>query len=254
MGEKSLETVTLIVPFYRNAGMLERQVLEWNAYPDGLKIVVVDDGSPEPALPIIQQHLKRSRLKDLQLFRINVDIPWNREGARNLGATTAQTDWIVHVDIDHVLPANSAAALLDFEAQPQAWYRFPRWRVGRADATRRKDKIPDSVEFGQIHPHIDSYLLPRRLYWETGGYDEDYAGCLGGGSAFLRRLESLAGRPHEMPAEICLHVYTRDRIKDASDWSLSRDTSPGKDITRVKVAQKNTEPKKPLRFQWTRQL
>src|SRR5690606_20765835 len=102
-----------------------------------------------------------------------------------------------------------------------------------------------------------SYLVEREIYWKAGGYDEDYAGCLGGGSEFLRRLEATAGPPLLLPDPICLHVYTRDKIKDASDWSLSRDTSQGKTITRRKDLVKGpgkSRPENPIRFPWVREL
>jgi glycosyltransferase involved in cell wall biosynthesis len=103
--------LTLIVPFYRNVKMLERQVQEWNLYPPGLEVVCIDDGSPEPAAPILDEGLAAGMRNHVRLYRIDVDIPWNRGGARNLGANKAATDWIVQVDIDHVLPADAAAKI-----------------------------------------------------------------------------------------------------------------------------------------------
>lgn len=251
MDHPTLEALTLIVPYYRNRGMLARQVLEWNAYPKGIRVVLVDDGSPEPALPIVKEHLSPRSQAEVSVYRITEDVPWNREGARNLGASVALTQWIVQVDIDHVLPAISAALLLRNAPDPSCWYRFHRWRVGAADATRRKDAIPDQVRFGEVHPHIDSYLVLRSVYWAIGGYDENFAGCLGGGSDFLQRLE--AAQPVQLlPPAIALHVHTRDSIPDASDWSLSRDTAEGK--RRLRAKRSGVAPHaQPLRFSWTQQ-
>jgi len=248
--------VTLIVPFYRNVGMLRRQIDEWHRYPSQIRIIVVDDGSPEPARPVLDAGLGDSPLRSrVRLYRITVDIPWNREGARNLASSECNTDWLMHVDIDHVLPAPAAAALLEAKVSPVCWYRFPRFRVGRADETRKKDAIPDDAEFGEIHPHIDSYLVTREMYFRAGGYDEDFAGVLGGGSEFLRRLDAKAALDL-LPPPICLHVYTRDKIPDASDWSLSRDREPGKRLAREKAsARKSRKPIEPgSRFPWIREL
>lgn len=253
MGQRPLANLTIIVPFYRNCGMLERQIEEWNQYPDDVTIICVDDGSPEPALPIIESGISEHLRSRVQVYRIGVDIPWNREGARNLGAHVASTEWILHVDIDHILPVDCCARLLAYPADPAKWYRFPRWRIGRADETRKKDQIPPELERGQIKPHIDSYIVTRDVYWKVGGYDEDYSGCLGGGNAFLRRLEQVAELAL-LPEDIHLHVYTRDKIKDASDWSLSRDTRRGKEIFKRKSASGMTAPKNPLRFPWERVL
>jgi len=243
---------TLIVPFYRNVQMLRHQIDAWKNYPTAVRIIVVDDGSPEPAREVILEHAPAALLERISLYRVGVDIPWNRGGARNLGAREASTDWILHVDIDHVLPALFAQQLLDFEADPARWYRFERFRVGRADETRRKDKIPDDVEFGKIHPHIDSYLCTRDLYWRAGGYDEDYSGCLGGGSPFLKHLERLAA-PAMVPEPMHLLVFTRSTAADASDHTLSRDRTEYSRRKREKERTGRTRPINPIRFPWQKQ-
>lgn len=230
--------------------MLREQALEWLRYPEGMRVILVDDGSPEPAMDVI---LEVGHTDRLLVLRILQDIPWNRGGARNLGAHVAETKWIVHVDIDHLLPAECAGQLLATDPDSRFWYRFPRYRRGRADETRRKDAIPEDQEFGQIHPHIDSYLIRRDLYWKTGGYDEDYSGCLGGGSPFLKRLQRMA--PVQiLDKSIFLCVYTRSVCTDASDTTLSRDTTEYSNRRRQKEQTGNTKPKNPMRFKWERQL
>lgn len=224
----SLDTVTVVVPFYRNCQMLTRQVQEWEQYPAGIHIIVVDDGSPEEAESIIRSCASQRLLARISLYRILIDIPWNREEARNLGTDRCETEWLIHIDIDHVLPASSAASLLEFSPDPKHWYRFPRWRKGKADETRKKDVLSPDADFGQIKPHIDSYLIRKDLYLKVGGYDLAFSGCLGGGTEFLRRLESVSGSPVLLPEAIALHVYTRSEFADASDWSLSRDREEGK--------------------------
>lgn len=253
MDPRPLEVVTLVLPYYRQPLMLKRQMDEWERFPAGYDFIVVDDGSPEPALEVLA-HASEALRKRLKLFRITVDIPWNRGGARNLGTSQSHKDWIIHADTDHVLPVGAAEALLEHEPKALRWYRFRRWRQGRADFTRKKDQIPPGVTFGEIHPHIDSYLIQRKTYDGLGGYDEDYSGMLGGGSAFLNRLEAGFGPPKILPLPICLHVYTTDRIADASITTLDRDTQQGKDLRRRKEANKRTIPINSIRFPWVRIL
>lgn len=250
---EGIREFTLIVPFYRNSQMLKRQVQEWELYPPSVQIIVVDDGSPEEAKPIVKAQASAELQKRIQLYRIMVDVPWNREEARNLGSLQAQTRWIVHVDIDHLLPSESAHNMTQFDADAKHWYRFPRWRKGRADETRNKDAIGRDVEFGQIHPHVDSYLVSKKLYWMVDGYDLLFSGCLGGGSDFLKRLEAVA-QPLLLPHSIPLHVYTRSQVKDASDWSLSRDTTEGKQRARMKRAKLIGKATEKVRSAWERQL
>lgn len=249
--DRTLSDVTLIVPYYRNPMMMELQAMEWSDYPPEFRFVVVDDGSPEPAAPIFDGVPYYDRLR---VYRIGRDIPWNRGGARNLGTHMAETDWVVHVDIDHLLPSGCARALLSESVDPRSWYRFPRFRHGRADETRRKDDLPDDVEFGEIKPHVDSYLITRKNYWRVGGYDEDYSGCLGGGSPFLKSLERKVGPARQLSQNTFLCVYTRSACEDASDWVLSRDTAEYSRRRKAKESRNDTKPKNPLRFPWSRVL
>jgi hypothetical protein len=249
-----MDAVTLVIPYYRNPHMLRRQCAELLEYPAALRVIVVDDGSPEPAAPLVHEYVRpavRERL-DVRVYRIGIDVPWNREGARNLGAHVCETDWLVHVDIDHVLPAACVPALLAFTPHKGKAYRFPRYRVGAADATRLKDKLPNDAKFGRIHPHVDSYLIGRARYWKVGGYDEDFAGVLGGGNEFLKRCERHCGPFELLPDPICLHVHTRDVVPDASDLHCSRDKLPGSRRWREKG--KLSVPTNPLRFPWERVL
>lgn len=230
--------------------MLREQLRHWEDYPPGVSMILVDDGSPEPARDIVLECASPGLRERIALYRIRVDIPWNRGGARNLGTKQAATEWIVHLDIDHLMPVPSAERLLEFNASARHWYRFERYRNGRADDTRRKDKIPPQEEFGKIHPHIDSYLCTSALYWRAGGYNEDFSGCLGGGSPFLAELERVGGPPLMAPEAVQLQVYTRSVVPDASDHSLSRDRL---EFSRRKAALRGKHRgHDPIRFPWNR--
>jgi glycosyltransferase involved in cell wall biosynthesis len=240
---------TLIVPYYRQPRMLAEQIRLWNAYPDDVHVILVDDGSPEAALPIVNEFASGWLKQRLSLYRIGVDIPWNRGGARNLGTQQSATDWIVHIDIDHALLGDNARRLLDFKPDPKRWYRFERYRNGKADDTRKKDKIPPFLEFGKIHPHIDSYLCTKEMYWKAGGYNEDFSGCLGGGSPFLALMDA-TGTASMLPSDISLQVYTRSVIADSSDHTLSRDR--GEFSARKARMKKPYRGHDPIRFPWTK--
>lgn len=252
-----MKDCTLIIPYYRNPLMLRRQLLELDMYPAEWRVIIVDDGSPEPAEDVLREwwlpYANHSAQMRLSLYRINVDIPWNREGARNLASQECNTEWMVHVDIDHVLPAECAAALLKHPWEDRAFFRFPRNRVGAADETRKKDRIPTDAPFGAIHPHIDSYLCQKADYWTAGGYNEDFSGILGGGSEFLRRMERTA-RPRVAPPEIYLNVHTRSSVPDASDLYCSRDMSAVKKLERALREAGSPKPTTWLRFPWYRVL
>lgn len=250
--------ITMIVPYYRQPKMLERQLETYAGYPryvrDVIKLLIVDDGSPEPAESLVSVWYAQGRLP-IALYRVTVDIPWNRSMARNLGSREASTPWLLHVDTDHLMLAKAAEALVDAlpTLDPKAWYKFRRFRVGPADDTRNKDSIPRDAKYGEIKPHVDSYLCTKKLYWQVGGYDPDYAGCLGGGGSFLRQLKK-AGRESMAPADISLHVCTRSVAPDSSIFSLDRSTEEYGRRRRIKERAGNTKVTDPIRYPWTRIL
>ena len=253
--------ISMIVPYYRQPKMLALQLAAWDLYDErtrsAFKFVIVDDCSPEPAKEVIDKFLQTRQEfpKCIELYRVTVDIPWNRSMARNLGSRVAEEDWLLHVDTDHVLPPQSAFNLVDRIDQynPRHWYKFPRYRIGKADDTRNKDLIPRHVDYGQIKPHVDSFLCEKGLYWKVGGYDPDYAGCLGGGGAFLRQLK-VAGKEDLMPSDTPLFVYTRDKAPDSSISTLSRDTEEYGRRRRIKERAGNTKVIDPIRYPWERVL
>lgn len=242
-----IDEFTLILPYYDQPGMLLRQSEEWDLYPGGVRVVVVDDGSPaSPADAVLP---KNSRA---ELYRVGTDIPWNRNGARNLGAKVAETDWILHADIDHILPMASAMAIVGGrEFDPMAWYRFARFRVGKADETRKKDELPDDCERGPVKPHIDSFLCTRELYWRAGGYDEDFSGSIGGSAVFLKHMTQDGGEPMVL-GDIPLEVHTRHSVPDSSEPKLSRDRSRFERIRAEKRKAGDPKPATHIRFPWER--
>lgn len=243
-----MNQITLIIPVFNQPKMLRKQLDTVAEYGSNWSVIVVDDHSAIPAQEVFTPDDKAA------LYRITEAKDWNRSCARNLGAQEAKTPWILHVDTDHILTPSAAGLLSTLQLDDRRWYRFPRFRVGKADDTRNKDDLPRDCEYGQIREHTDSFLITKDNYWRTGGYDPDYAGCLGGGGAFLARLEAMMGPSSALPIEACLHVHTKHSIADASVSGISRDTSEYKRRKKEKEARGDVVPKNPIRYPWERVL
>ena len=243
-----MNDITLILPYYNQPEMLKRQLEFIAHYPKDFKVIVVDDGSADRA----DFHVAHWN-ENLAVYRILEDIPWNRNGARNLGAFMAQTKWIIQTDIDHVLPGTDAEDLQSLTLDPNQWYRFCRVRVGKADETRKKDLIDPNAGYGEIKPHIDSYLITRERFLSSP-YDERYRGFLGGGSPFLSRMKRLYGEAALLPNNVSLWVHTRHSVPDSSTQNLSRDPTQYKEMRRKIEASGDDTPIKPLNFAWERVL
>lgn len=196
--------LSLIYPYYRNSGMLAHQYATWAAYPDDLKarieIILVDDGSPEPALDVERP----ADLPRLRIYRHLEDRPWYQHAARNRGAWEADGEWLFVSDIDHVLPAESLRRILD----------APRpMKFRRLDAPDLEPKMKN----GQEHPHPNTFLIPRAQYRQERGYDEALNGLYGTDGEFVRKLGPLPA------SDIPIIRYAREVIADASTATIDRD-------------------------------
>lgn len=169
--------VTLILPFYQNPQFLRRQIEQWRVYPRDLvnafSVIVVDDGSPTPAVEALRGVVRPSNFR---LFRIEQDIRWNWLAARNIGAYQATDGWLLLTDMDHVLPAETLRSIVYGVHDPETIYVFSRREhTGKA-----------------IAPHSASFLMTRAMFWRVGGYDERCSGFYGSDGLWRRRCEQVA--------------------------------------------------------------
>lgn len=236
---KQKNKITIVMAYYENGGMLDRHLFEWQTYSDEVKdrfkAVIVDDGSSkDPAF----NHLDQNALPiSISLFRILKDIPWNQNGARNLGMSVSD-GWCLITDMDHLLTADQAAILCRKKLRADCFYVPLRRRAITMEPYKR---------------HPNSYLLTKELYWLAGGYDESYAGYYGTDSTLRRRL---AGKGKRIESDDwALTLFGREVIPDASTTAYGRKDSPyhisnNPELNARKAL--NPKPIPPLNFPWER--
>jgi hypothetical protein len=196
----------VVFAYYENPHMLELQWREIASYPAEIKaeleVIVVDDGSPQfPAADV----LKPSGLPRISIFRVGEDIQWNQDAARNIGAYEARAPWLLLTDIDHVVPASSLGAILGGERPERSFYTLGR------------------VKFygGEVRePHPNSYLITKKLYWDIGGHDEDFAGIYGKDYLFRRRALRRSNEVY-LPGIVLARVGT-SAVRDAGTTTINR--------------------------------
>lgn len=174
--------VTLVFAYYENPSMLALQWQEISKYPEPIKkqiaVIVVDDGSPRHPAGGVEQP---KNLPKFSIFRIGRDIRWNQDAARNIGAHESTSRWLLLTDIDHVVPAPSLQALLSEERDPSNIYSFA--RIKFLGGEKRS-------------AHPNSYFMTKKLFWEIGGHDEDFAGIYGKDILFKKRALRRAREVH----------------------------------------------------------
>ena len=173
--------LSIVVTYYNSPDAL-RNHLEALSMLDkssksSIELVIVDDGSQDaPAFDVVENFGPVDF--NLRLFRLVEDIPWNHRSARNIGAHEAKNEHLLLLDIDTVIiPDLIQKALVGVDFSDRAFYMLP-----------RRDAITGEV----LKVHHDSLLIPKALFWEIGGYDENFAGYWGAGPFWLRRAEVAA--------------------------------------------------------------
>lgn len=237
-----MEKLQLIYPYYENPGMLREQLKIWAEWPKELaekvKIILVDDGSQrDPASAETGVHRQPPYL---DLYRILINIPWNQNGAHNLGFHVADEGWCLTTDIDHVITKEQLRTILSLPLNSKQYYTFGRRRV----------RDPNTV----YKRHPNSWLLTRKMFMDSGGYDEDFAGYYGSDVCFRRAL-TLVGKHCPLPDSCYLTVYDEQDIPDANtrDWGRKNSEYHSPRIPRLaKKRQQRYKAQDPLRFPWER--
>jgi hypothetical protein len=241
--------LTLVMPYYDNGKMLALQYHLWTRWPgkhrNRLRVIIVDDGSPNaPAANVPRPH----GLSQLEIYRVAEDIPWHQHGARNLGAHVAPEGWMLLTDMDHVLSAESAAAL--FKAIDRGG--LDEGTVYMLDRVEADTGKPTLGRDGKPKPHPNSFVMTRATYWRIGGYDER-ATIYGTDKLFRERAFAMAQRGH---LDIPLTRYWRDLVPDASTTTLPRKEGRDAAAKRRIMAEITAAPedRKVLAFEWKRVL
>lgn len=205
--------LTMVLPHFRNLGMLAEQQRVWTSYPDRLRaqlhVVIVDDCSPKGHRISPHKAVTVHGLGSLRIYRLTEKKRWNWLACRNLGAKVAQDGFLLLTDMDHVLPLETLERLLTGELNEKAAYRFK-----RVDAP-----CPWPYELSECPEykmHNDSWLLTRKMFFDPriDGYDERLSGCYGTSGEFKDRVMA-AVDAHVILGDVLIR-YPREIIPDAS--------------------------------------
>jgi len=227
--------LTLCLPYYRNSGMLSLQFDRLGALPRALKsqleLIVVDDGSPDG------EAQGREIGLPVRIFRIEVDVRWNQDAARNIAAHHAKHGWLLLTDMDHLVPRETLEVAIQRGLDKKTAYRFNRTTL---ESLSPWTETP-------YKPHPNSWLMTRALFDHMGGYDERFAGYYGTDAEFRDRLQQHA-RVEILGATITR--VPRDTIPDASTTTYQRKAPEDRRILDIKAERALIPNWKPLRLQF----
>lgn len=195
--------------YYRNAGMLKEQFARLRALPknliDQICVIVVDDGSPNG------EAQGEAIGCPVKVYRIDVDVRWNQDAARNIAVANADTQWLLLTDMDHIVSQAAWDRVLERKLHKMNVYRFSR------------TTLEPSGKITPYKPHPNSWLMTKSMYELIGGYDERFAGHYGTDAEFRDRVAKTTAI--EMLDE-CLIRVPRETIPDASTTTYVRKGAP----------------------------
>jgi len=171
--ELSQNNITIIQTYYNERSYLETQIERWNYYNTPVNIILIDDGSQiEPAENVLAEHTLNDNI-NFSLYRVTEDIGFNSHGCRNLGARLAQSNWLLFLDIDYTLQPADLKRLQTETLDLNSWYELNAKFKGR----------------GNTYMALNQFLIPRKLFLDSGGYDESFVPFHHGDRELLSHLE-----------------------------------------------------------------
>lgn len=170
----SRNNITIIQTYYNERFYLETQIERWNNYNTPVNIILIDDGSQiEPAENVLKEHALNDNI-NFSLYKVTEDIGFNSHGCRNLGARLAQSNWLLFQDIDYTLQPSDLKRLQTETLDLNSWYELNAKFQGR----------------GNTYMALNQFLIPRKLFLDSGGYDESFVPFHYGDRELLSQLEN----------------------------------------------------------------
>lgn len=183
--------LSIIIAIFESQEALNRQCKYFSKMnlPRDIEFIFVDDGT-KPPLTLPEVELNAT------LYKTNDFRPWTQGLARNFGVDKAKGEYIFCTDIDHILSKEAIMFCYHFQGDKVIFPRF--LAVLTEDGTLTQDpKIME--EYGldlkrlktkrglYASYHGNTYCMPRELFWELGGNDENH--CLYGKHAESKKGE-----------------------------------------------------------------
>jgi len=215
--------ITISLAYYNDGAHLSAQLIEFEKYPLNIKVQIIDDGSKDDP---ITNHLQKIP-NNIEIFTIEEDILWNIPGARNLSATVATTPWILILDMDQVITIENIEKILKLPLDDNyEFYSFNR-RLGK------------TTKFT-----AGTMLVSRFLWWECGGYDEDFVGNYGHNDPLFRfKMLHVGAKEQKMK-----NIWVKQK---SADCALNRD---GVQVNKLLLDKKTKDYSRiadnKLRFSW----
>ena len=169
--------ISLIIPVLNSHEILRRQLLYLEGFiQNDTEIIIVDDGSSPPL-----EYKETRRRLPLRFIRTNDTRPWTWALARNRGAKEAVGEWLVMVDLDHMITPELLDVVRNYDGDKVGFSRQFGILTEEGELTQDLDTL---IKYGypierlkkrglKITALPNNFAMKREVFWDIGGYRED---------------------------------------------------------------------------------
>lgn len=205
--------ITVCYNYYNNRELFEEVKAFW-AKVEYKHLLFVDDGSQDEPLTA------GDMLEGWQLYRINEDLPFAYNLARNTAMRNTESGWNLLLDLDHI-PNDKLVKRMNS-------YSFKRKHL----------TLVHRIKFvtAQYKQHTSQFFVHKDDYWSVGGYQEVTTGY-GNDHEFRTKFRTFHGTDYrEMPKQFQLHEIRQDASPgwlNEKKRHIRKVPNPGYTVTRL---------------------
>lgn len=185
-----MNNITFITTYYGQYHLLIHHVKffrEMYAKYDGaFKVIVINDGYDDGGE---FEHILNSYRGALDItgVRVHTDMGFNSHGCRNLGMKLSTTKWNMLFDLDSYISEAIFVNLMGNQLDDSVVYCF---RVDNSSVVDSGEgyELLDPKKLLKVSCHPNTWLLTKRQFWSTGGYDLEFQGMRHGDAEFFLAL------------------------------------------------------------------
>ena len=163
--------------------VVRRQLLHYRSMGlpnDDVEIIYVDDGSEVPIRTV-------DGTEAITVIETNDTRPWTQPKARNIGVSSARGDYLLLMDLDHIVTQDGIDLIMQTDAD---LIRFKRYAGILDEHGAFYNDRETLLKYGlrraymkrfendgyRIQPHSNTFAIRRQLYLDVGGVSERYCG------------------------------------------------------------------------------
>lgn len=166
--------LSIIIPVLNSHEIVRRQLLHFDkiGIPDDTEVILVDDGS-DPKIEAVPRPW-------LFIHQTNDTREWTWPVARNAGAKMARGEYLMMVDLDHIISRDFIDKTRNFTGDHIRINREFAVLDEHGNLTQDREVLrswglPDRYKL-TLTPHRNQFAIHRDLYKKMGGYREDRIG------------------------------------------------------------------------------